>query len=1198
MPATSRSRPTPPRSPRSCATSSGDTPREPPATIRAFTGGTVTVAKDGFVHLHLHTQYSLLDGAIKLAPLFAQVKELGQRAVGMTDHGNLFGAAEFYEKARAAGVKPLLGCETYIATGSRFEKEKRAQDKSGFDAINHLLLIATNATGYRNLMTLVSKGYLEGFYYKPRIDLELLRQHADGLIATSGCLSSMICRALGTGETRRAYELAEEFARLFPGRFYVELQRHGIELQERVNRELLRIAEELRLPLVATNDAHYLHAHDHAPHEALLCIGTGTTLDDPSRFRFDGKGFYVKSAAEMAEVFHDLPRALSATVEIAERCELELETGVYHMPEFQVPEHTTRESVLRDAAWAGLRQRLALASDAPIANTSYTERLQMELDTICKMGFAGYFLIVADFIAYARNHGIPVGPGRGSSAGSLVTYSLGITGVDPLEYDILFERFLNPERISMPDIDVDFCMRGRDQVIEYVRRKYDGEGHDSKRVAQIITFGKLQARAAIRDVGRVLGMSFGDVDRIAKLIPEVLGISLQEAIDSSPDLAKAKEEPQGKKLLETALALEGLTRHASTHAAGVVIGDRPLIELVPLYRDPRSGEVVTQFDMNMVERVGLVKFDFLGLRTLTIISDAERLVRASGHPDFSVASIPMDDPRTFELLSRGDTEGVFQMESSGMSELATKLKPKVFREIIPLIALYRTGPIESGALQEYVDRKLGMAKIDYFLPQFEEVTKETLGVIVYQDQVLQIANRVSGYSLGEADFLRRAMGKKKPEEMEKQRQRFISGAVERGCNAAKALALFDMIEKFAGYAFPKAHSTAYALITYQTAYLKANHPREYLAALLTIESGNLDKLGKYIGHARDRGIPVLAPEMNSSDRDFTVNGEGIRFGFAGVKNVGEGAIDAILEQRALGGPFKSLHDFARRIDTRRVNRRVIESLIRCGAFDFTKATRASLWQALAGALERAQRDLRAREMGQESLFGVEAASAEPELAELPEWSDPELLAAEKEILGFYVTGHPLREHARSLELFTSFRLDRVPDDPGRRREVWVGGMLGGLRVTNTKKGDLMARAALEDLGGTLDVVFFPKTYAKFSALLQADAPVLVKGNVAGEPERPELHADEIVKLADAWNQRTSRVIVAVGEDELANGRLAELRRALDLVPGTVPVGVELALASGASAVFDLPRHRVRVSESLVREIDGIFGRGATRCRVA
>ena len=862
-------------------------------------------ARDGFVHLHLHTQYSLLDGAIKLAPLFEQVRALGQRAVGMTDHGNLFGAAEFHEKARAAGVKPLIGCETYIATGSRFEKEKRAQDKSGFDAINHLLLIAMDQTGYRNLMTLVSKGYLEGFYYKPRIDLELLRQHSEGLIATSGCLSSMICRALGSGETKRAWELAEDFARIFPGRFYVELQRHGIELQQRVEKELLKIAADLRLPLVATNDAHYLHAHDHGPHEALLCIGTGTTLGDPARFRFDGKGFHVKSAAEMAEVFSDLPQALSNSVEIAERCNLELQMGVYQMPEFQVPQGTTREAVLREQSWLGLRKHLALAPDAPFApaHQAYTERLQMELDTICKMGFAGYFLIVADFIAHARDHGIPVGPGRGSSAGSLVTYSLGITGVNPLEYDILFERFLNPERISMPDIDVDFCMRGRDQVIEYVRRKYDGEGHAGKRVAQIITFGKLQAKAAIRDVGRVLGMSFGDVDRIAKLVPDVLGMTLQEAIDASPELrAKSAEEPQVKQLLDTALSLEGLTRHASTHAAGVVIGNRPLIDLVPLYRDPKSGEVVTQFDMNMVERIGLVKFDFLGLRTLTVIADAEKLVRANGHPDFSVASLPMDDKKTYELFAKGDTEGVFQMESSGMTELATKLKPKVFREIIPLIALYRTGPIESGALQEYVDRKLGMARVEYFLPQFEEVTKETLGVIVYQDQVLQIANRVSGYSLGEADFLRRAMGKKKPEEMEKQRERFVSGAVAQGRRRQEGAGALRDDREVRGLRLPEG-----ALDRLRADHLPDRVPEGEPPARVPGGAPD-DRVGQH-RQARQVHRPRARPRHSRAGARAELVGarlhrrstEGIRFGFAGVKNVGEAAIEAILEQRTAGG---------------------------------------------------------------------------------------------------------------------------------------------------------------------------------------------------------------------------------------------------------------------------------------------------------
>ena len=947
-------------------------------------------AKDGFAHLHLHTQYSLLDGAIKLAPLFEQVKALGQRAVGMTDHGNLFGVAEFHEKARAAGVKPLIGCETYIATGSRFEKEKRAQDKSGFDAINHLLLIAMDQTGYRNLMTLVSKGYLEGFYYKPRIDLELLRQHSEGLIATSGCLSSMICRALGSGETKRAWELAEDFARIFPGRFYIELQRHGIELQQRVEKELLKIAADLQLPLVATNDAHYLHAHDHGPHEALLCIGTGTTLGDPARFRFDGKGFYVKSAAEMAEVFSDLPQALSSSVEIAERCNVELQMGVYQMPEFQVPQGTTREAVLREQSWVGLRKQLALAPDAPFApaHQTYTERLQMELDTICKMGFAGYFLIVADFIAHARENGIPVGPGRGSSAGSLVTYSLGITGVNPLEYDILFERFLNPERISMPDIDVDFCMRGRDQVIEYVRRKYDGEGHAGKRVAQIITFGKLQAKAAIRDVGRVLGMSFGDVDRIAKLVPDVLGMTLQEAIDASPELrAKSAEEPQVKQLLDTALSLEGLTRHASTHAAGVVIGNRPLIELVPLYRDPKSGEVVTQFDMNMVERIGLVKFDFLGLRTLTVIADAEKLVRANGHPDFSIASIPMDDKKTYELFAKGDTEGVFQMESSGMTELATKLKPKVFREIIPLIALYRTGPIESGALQEYVDRKLGMAR-GRVLPAAVrgghqgDARRHRLpgpGAADRQPRLGLLARR--GRLPAPRDGQEEARG-----DGEAARALRLGRGREGRRRQEGAGALRDDRE-VRGLRLPEG-----ALDGLRADHLPDRVPEGEPPARVPGGAAD-DRVGQH-RQARQVHRPRARARHPRAGAGAELVGarlhrrrEGIRFGFAGVKNVGEAAIEAILEQRAAGGPFAGLYDFARRIDARRVNRRVLESLIKCGAFDFTKATRASLWAALPAALERAQRLQRDREAGQVSLFGVEEPSVDPALPELPEWAE-------------------------------------------------------------------------------------------------------------------------------------------------------------------------------------------------------------------
>jgi len=664
-----------------------------------------------FVHCHLHSQYSLLDGAIKIDPLFERAAALGMPAVSLTDHGNLFGAVEFYEAGSRAGVKPIIGCEVYVASGSRFEKERRERDESGFDAINHLVLLAMNDTGYENLIYLVSKGYLEGFYYRPRIDLDLLRER---------------------GQTETAWKLVEDFAAIFEGRYYLELQRHGIGDQDRVNAELAKMSIDMRLPLLATNDAHYLNHHDHEPHDALLCIGTGTNLDDPSRFRFDGEGFYLKSGEEMAEVFRDHPSAVANTLEVAERCNLVLglETGEYHLPEFQVPAGTTREAVFEKQSWAGLRERLKLAPDEPIPPRycEYAKRMEHEIGVVKSMGFA----IVADFIDYAKRNGIPVGPGRGSVAGSLAAYGLGITGIDPIEYDIIFERFLNPERISMPDIDVDFCMNGRDQVIRYVQEKYDGEGDDGRKVAQIITFGKLQAKAAIRDVGRVLGMPYSDVDRISKLVPETLGITLDEAFEQSPELrARVESDGQVAKLMETAKKLEGLTRHASTHAAGVVIGTRPLIEMLPLYRDPRSGAAVTQFDMRCVEKLGLIKFDFLGLKTLTTIADAEKRIRESTDPDFRIGEISLEDPNTYDLLSAGNTEGVFQVESQGMTDLVVKLHPCSFKELIPIVALYRPGPLGSGMVEDFINRKNGLTRVEYALPELEELTAETLGVIVY-----------------------------------------------------------------------------------------------------------------------------------------------------------------------------------------------------------------------------------------------------------------------------------------------------------------------------------------------------------------------------------------------------------------------------------------------------------------------------------
>ncbi len=1164
-----------------------------------------------FVHLHLHTQYSLLDGAIKIDPLFERAKALGMPAVALTDHGNLFGAVEFYEAARRQEVKPILGCEVYIASGSRFEKERRERDESAFDGINHLLLLAMNETGYRNLIYLVSKGYLEGFYHKPRIDMQLLHERSEGLIATSGCLSSMVCRAITGGQLDTAWRLVEEFASIFKDRYYLELQRHGISAQDVVNAELVKMASDLSLPLLATNDAHYLEAGDHEHHDALLCIGTASSLDEPQRFRFDGHGFHVRDGDEMAELFHDHPSAVANTLEIEARCNLELgiNTGRYHMPEFQVPAGTSREEVLVRQAWSGLRERLGLDPDEPIPPryAEYQKRMENELGVITSMGFAGYFLIVADFIGHARRNGIPVGPGRGSAAGSLVAYGLGITGVDPIEYDIIFERFLNPERVSMPDIDVDFCMRGRDQVIRYVEEKYDGEGYEGKRVAQIITFGKLQARAVIRDVGRVLGMPFGDVDRIAKLIPETLGITLEATLEQSPALrARIEADGQVRRLFETARRLEGLKRHASTHAAGVVIGTQPLIETLPLYRDPRSGDVVTQFDMRCVEKLGLIKFDFLGLKTLTTIAAAEARVRANGLADFDIEKIPYDDAKTYDLLSSGNTEGVFQVESAGMTDLVLKLKPRAFKELIPIVALHRPGPLNSGMVEDFINRKNGLTRIEYLLPELEELTAETLGVIVYQDQVLQIANRLAGYSLGEADLLRRAMGKKKPREMAKQRERFVEGAVQRGIERKKAEEVFALMAEFAGYGFAKSHSTAYALITYQTAYLKANHPREYLAALLTTEAGNHDKLARYIGHAGQLGVEVLPPCVNESAHDFTVVDEGIRFGLAGVKNVGEGAIESILAGREEGGPFTSIVDFTSRVDGRRANRRVVESLVKCGAFDTLHENRAGVWASLDSAMEAGAAAQRDRAIGQGSLFsaaGVTPASG-PTLPDAPAWTDRQRLEYEKEVLGFYVTGHPLSAAASQLRRFTTVTASDTEEKVGR--EVRAGGLITSLRETRTRRGARMAFATLEDLEGSFDLVIFAEPYARHENALKTalaaggeagPRPLLVGGDLeAGDP--PKILVRDVLELERAEETLATQLRILIRAEEATADRLVALRSLLEDRPGDCAVTLHLVIPGESETVVAVSAVRgVRPDAALRQGVDELFGRSVTELAI-
>jgi DNA polymerase-3 subunit alpha len=815
------------------------------------------------------------------------------------------------------------------------------------------------------------------------------------------------------------------------------------------------------------------------------------------------------------------------------------------------------------------------------------------------MGFAGYFLIVADFIEYGKRNGVPVGPGRGSAAGSLCTFSLGITGVDPVEYDIIFERFLNPERVSMPDIDVDFCMRGRQKVIEYVKQKYDEEGDDGNRVAQIITFGKLQARAAIRDVGRVMGMPYGDVDRISKMVPEVLGISLADAIKQSPEMRACQEaDSQVAKMLETALSLEGLTRHASTHAAGVVIGTKPLIEMVPLYRDPKTGDVVTQYDMRMVERCGLVKFDFLGLRTLTVIYDAQALIREDPDPNFDIENVVLNDPTTFDMLGKGDTAGVFQIESSGMTDLVVQLQPRTFKELIPIVALYRPGPLDAGMVDDYVQRKQGLKEVDYLLPEMEELTAETLGIIVYQDQVLQIANKVAGYSLGQADLLRRAMGKKKASEMAKQRQGFIDGSVANGIDEKKAGELFDLIEKFAGYGFAKSHSTAYSLIMYQTAYLKANYPAQYMAALMTSESGNHDKLSRYITDAREKGMEVLPPDISSSARDFRVVGGDIRFGFAGIKNLGEGAIESILQCREEGGPYTSFYDFTRRIDSKKVNKRGLEALVKSGAFDTTCQNRAAAWASIESALAAGASAQRDRELGQGSLFGdaEESVVSDPALPDVPEWSDQERLGYEKEILGFFVSGHPLEKYMALMRRFSQITSANTEGCDGR--EVRAAGVLQSMREIRTKRGSLMAFAELADLDGVIELVIFAEPYAMHRDLLkQAEArdsadpmPLVVSGEFETS-DPPKILVREILALEKAEETLSTRLLLRVQISDLTKDRMEGLKRTLEMHKGDCEVQMHVLIPEESETRLSLVGSpNVRASEELIAVVDSLFGR--------
>ncbi len=1141
-----------------------------------------------FVHLHNHSYYSLLDGALPMSKFIEKAKEYKLPALALTDHGNLFGGLEFYQKCLAAGIKPILGCEMYInSTGSRKERDPR---KSGEGGYNHLILLAKNHKGYQNLCHLISVSYLEGFYYKPRIDKEILEECNEGLIAMGACLKGEIPQLILQGDMEGALETAEWYKKVFGDRFYLEIMRFGLEDEAEVNKGLIEIGKKTGIKLVATNDCHYMTQADSSVHDALICIQTGTTISETNRLKFSTDQFYFKSPDEMAQLFSDMSEAVANTLEIAQRCNLELDLKTYHFPKFHLPEGKDIASYFEEQTRKGFAERFADFKAEDLK--SYEERLTIELDLIKKMGFPGYFLIVADFINWAKGKGIPVGPGRGSAAGSLVAYCMKITDVDPMPNKLFFERFLNPERVSMPDMDIDFCMRRRGEVIDYVREKYGF-------VSQIITFGKMKARAVVRDVGRVLGVPYGDVDKIAKLIPAAVNMTLNEALRIEPQLKKiAKDDDRIARLLEIAKGLEGFPRHASTHAAGVVMSDKPLDAFLPLYVGQHD-EIVTQFDMKSVEKVGLVKFDFLGLKTLTVMHDAISMVKARTGKDVDLAKISLDDKAVYQRLSSGETPGIFQLESSGMTDLVMKLKPSCFADIVALVALFRPGPLGSGMVDDFINRKHGRTKIEYELPQLEPILKDTYGVIVYQEQVMQIASALAGFTLGDADLLRRAMGKKNADEMAKQRVRFLEGAAKNKIPSAKAEKIFDLMAEFAEYGFNKSHSAAYALIAYQTAYLKFHHQTEFMAALLTSEIANTDKLIFYMNACREAGITVRPPDVNQSMTDFAVVGENeIRFGLAAVKGVGAASVEAMIATRTAEGPFKSIDDFCSRVDSRKANKRVMESLIKCGAFDSLGVHRAQLLSILDVAMQRAQSVQRDRQVGQSSLFDLSGASGgdDSSYAQIPEaipWSEHQLLAYEKDALGFYISGHPLAQFSSILKLYATATTDVLKEKPDES-EVKIGGVVASMREITTKKGDRMAFVTLEDLKGMADVIVFPELYSKSMEVIKSDQPIFVVGNVDVDEERAKVLASDILLLADVPSRLTKSVHFKLAASETNPKQLQTLKQVLTRFKGDCKAYLHMTIPGKSETVMELPvEFRVAPSQQLVASVEKIFGHNVT-----
>ncbi|MBT8365920.1 MAG: DNA polymerase III subunit alpha, partial [Deltaproteobacteria bacterium] len=1064
--------------------------------------------------------------------------------------------------------------------------------------LSHLILLAENQEGYRNLCKLASAAQLEGFYYKPRVDKQLLKEHSQGLIAMTACLHGEIPRRIRDGNMDIADAAAREYLEIFgENNFFLEVQNNGIDIQEHVNKALLEMSQRLSIPLVASNDCHYLQREDVRAHDVLLCIQTGKTIHDNDRLKFRTDQLYFKSKEEMHAYFHAYPDALGNTVDIAKRCNLEFDFKTYHFPKFDAGSDQSVDQLFEDQVREGFAGILGrIKSKTPqIDETVYQKRLDYEIATIKEMGFPGYFLIVSDFIRHAKESGVPVGPGRGSAAGSLVAYSLGITDLDPIAHGLIFERFLNPARKSMPDIDVDFCIDGREDVYKYVVDRYGGGDY----VAQIITFGKLKTRAVIRDVGRALDIPLREVDAIAKMVPDVLNISLDQALKQEPRLAElAEKDPNVGDLIQICRVLEGLPRHASTHAAGVVIADRPLVDYLPLYKG-KKGEVVTQFDMNIVEKIGLVKFDFLGLRNLTVIANTLALIARQDKQPPNLENVELTDSDTYRLLSAGDTTGVFQLESSGMKDLLVRLRPEVFDDIIALVALYRPGPMESGMIDDYVARKHGKKVVEYLVPELEPILKETYGVIIYQEQVMKIAGELANYSMAEADDLRKAMGKKIPEIMADHRQRFVQGAKDNAIPGDRAQKLFDLIAKFGGYGFNKSHSAAYALIAYQTAYLKSHFPVEFMASLLTSEMHSIDGVVKFIAECRHHGIPILPPNINQSEMEFTVDGSQVRFGLVAVKNVGENAIESIVACR-LAQPFESLFDFCERVDLKKVNKRVIESLIKCGAFDSTGAKRSQMMAALESALDYGQRVQRERNDPQMGLFdsGQNQPSINaPTLPEIGEWEEKQLLTFEKESLGFYLAGHPLMRHEETLDKFTNANAISIKElrDGG---VVRIGGLVQNSKIIKTRKGDMMAFVTIEDMHGAVETIVFASVFTQVRDLLVEDSPLLIQGQVQKDEQSLKILADTVIPIDKAEETWTASVHLNLEIIRTDREMLTYLHDILARHPGTCSAFLHLRSPDNTDSVIALPEAlKLKAGGALSREVNSFLGYHAveTRC---